>query len=70
MFWLHNFCELHNRYVDDSIVRNQIQRSKENEEATKHSPDPVYSCKSGEVEVVRSILTNYIKDNLPDNLVE
>ena len=69
-FVLHNFCELHNSYVDESIVRNQIQRSKENEEANKNSPDPVYSCISGEGEVVRSILTNYIKDNLPDNLVE
>ena len=47
----------------------QIERSKAEEEKLKTIPDPVYSYDNGEGEFIRSVLTSYINDNLPDDLV-
>ena len=46
-----------------------MKSAKQNKDLSKHNPDPVYSSDIGESEVVRSILTEYIRENLPDNLV-
>ena len=68
-FVLHNFCELDCCHLDKNLVRMQIERSKAEEEKLKNIPDPVYSYGNGEGEFVRSVLTSYIHDNLPDDLV-
>ena len=67
-FVLHNFCEKNKSYVDEDQVKSQIELNKRNENQNKDMLDPIYSCNAGEGEVVRRIITNYIKDNLPDNL--
>ena len=36
-----------------------------NEEKYKNTPDPVYSCNSGEEDVIRKILTENIQDLMP-----
>ena len=69
-FVLHNFCESHNTYLDEKLVKNQLRKAQLNEDLDKNNPDPVYSCDTGEGEVVRSILTEYIRENLPDHLVQ
>jgi hypothetical protein len=67
-FVLHNFCEKNKSYVDEDQVRLQIELIKRNENRNKDMLDPIFSSNAGEGEVIRRIITNYIKDNLPDNL--
>ena len=68
-FVLHSFCELECCHLDENLVGMQIERSKAEEENLKNIPDPVYSYGNGEGEFVSSVLTSYIHDNLPDDLV-
>ena len=68
-FVLHNFCEFECCHLDENLVRMQIERNKAEEEKLKNIPDPVYSYGNGEGEFVRTVLTSYIHDNLPDDLV-
>jgi hypothetical protein len=67
-FVLHNYCEQYSSYMNEDILASQIQHAKTNEE-TPNLPDPVYSCNNSEGEVVRNILTSYVRINLPDDLV-
>ena len=69
-FVLHNYCERNNSYIDESQVRIQLDISKQNEIKNQNNPDPIYSFDAGEGEVIRNTLVDYIKDNLPDDLVE
>ena len=68
-FVLHNFCELESCHLDENLVRMQIVRNKAEEEKLKNFPDPIYSYDNGVGEFARSVLTSYINDNLPDDLV-
>ena len=68
-FVLHNFAEKNKCYVDEELVAQQIKIAKESARECNKISDPVYSCDNGEGEVVRNLLTQYIKLNLPDNLV-
>ena len=47
----------------------QIEHNKAEKEKLKNIPDPVNSYDNGECEFVRSVLTSYINDNLPDDFV-
>ena len=67
-FVLHNYCEQYSSYINEDIIASQIQHAKANEETT-NLPDPVYSCSYSEGEVMRNILTHYVRINLPDDLV-
>ena len=67
-FVLHNYCEQYSSYINEDIIASQIQDGKANEETT-NLPDPVHSCNNSEGEVVRNILTHYVRINLPDDLV-
>ena len=64
-FVLHNYCERNNSYIDESQIRAQLEIGKENENKNQSNPDPFFSCDAGEGEVIRNILVDYIKDNLP-----
>ena len=68
-FVLHNFCERNKSYVDGDQVKSQIELNKRNINQNKDMLDPIYSCNAGEGEIVRRIITNYVKDNLPDYLM-
>ena len=68
-FCIHNFCEYHNTYIDDDLVKLQIEVAKRNNEGIHNAPDPVYSCSVYEGEVLRRMLIEYIKTSLPDHLV-
>lgn len=70
-FILHNYCE--NLSMNDPFTKDEIelyisQQRKEDEEFP-NKPDPLYTGNTGEGEYVRSLLTKYIRDNLPDNYV-
>lgn len=66
-FVLHNFCERNKGHgFDTEAIDVQIQQHLEDE--TLNTPDPVYSYNNQEGEIVRSVLTEYITHNLPDNL--
>ena len=67
-FVLHNYCEQYSSYINEDILTSQIQHRKTNEE-TSNLPDLVYSCNNSEDEIVRKILTHYVRINLPDDLV-
>eukprot|EP00794_Sanderia_malayensis_P020819 gene20819-biopygen15353 len=69
-FVLHNYCERNNTYIDEFQVRGQLDIGKQNEIKNQNNPDPIYSCDAGEGEIIRNILVDSIKDNLPDDLVE
>ena len=66
---LHNFCEYHNTYVDEDLVKLKTEDAKRNNEGIDHAPYPVYSCNISEGEVVRRMLIEYMKTSLPDHLV-
>ena len=69
-FTLHNFCEQHKAYVDHEQVQKQVELIKANEEEHANLPDPVYSTNSDEGDIVRRILTSYIRTYLPDHLTQ
>ena len=66
-FVLHNYCDLNHNSLDQDEIESQMQRHQLEEERNKNTPDPVYSSNNDEGEYVRSILTDYIGQNLPDN---
>ena len=68
-FVLHNFCERNKSYVVGYQVKSQIELNKRNEIQNKDMLDPINSCNAGEGEIARLIITNYVKDNLPDYLM-
>ena len=65
---LHNYCEEYSSYINEDKIAIQIQHAKTNEESL-NLLDPVYSCNNSEGEVVRNILTHYVRINLQDDLV-
>ena len=66
-FVLHNYCEIKGNYLDDDEVRAQILRHQTEEESHPNMPDLVYSCETSEGDYVRTVLTKYIQENLPDD---
>ena len=68
-FVLHNFCEVNNHDIDMELVKSQIERNQHDEAMHKNIPDPVYSGDTGEGEMIRQTLTDYIKLNMPDKLL-
>ena len=66
-FVLHNYCESRkNCGVDDDAVKVQIMKHRVEEEQYSNTPDPVYSCNNEEGEYVRSALTKYMQQHLPE----
>ena len=65
-FVLHNFCEYPNTYVDEDLIKLQIEVAKRNNEGIDNVPDPIYTCNISEGEVVRRMLIKYMKTSLPD----
>ena len=57
---LHNFCERKKIYVDEYLVQTQIEAAQSNERTQQYSPDTVYSYNTGEGEIIRNTLANYI----------
>ena len=68
-FVLHNFCEYHNTYIDEDLVKLKFEVAKRNNEGIDNANDPVYSCNISKGEIVRRMLIEYIKTSLPDHLV-
>ena len=66
-FVLHNYCEIKGNCLDDEEVQAQILRHQTEEESHPNVPDPVYSCETSEGDYVRTVLTKYIQQNLPDD---
>ena len=58
-FVLHNICEQNKSYVDEDLVKRQLALQRRNEQEHRNVPDPVYSCDTGEGEVVRKHITEY-----------
>ena len=66
-FVLHNYCEQNkDSGLDEDEVQFQIKRHLEEENKLPNVPDHVYSHNNIEGELVRSVLTEYITHNLPD----
>jgi len=66
-FVLNNFCESKNIRIYEDEVQAQIERLNEEGNRMPSTPDPIYSCNTSEGEYVRSMLTKYIQQNVPDN---
>ena len=67
-FVLHNYCEQNkDSGLDEDEVQFQIKRHLEEENKLPNVPDQVYSHNNTEGELVRSVLTEYITHNLPDD---
>jgi hypothetical protein len=70
-FILHNYCERNKDCgLDEEAVQHQIEQHQQEEEEQPNIPDQVYSKNNSEGELVRSVLTEYITHNLPDNYCE
>ena len=68
-FVLHIFYEYRNTYVDEDLVKLQIEVAKKINERIGNAPDPVYYCNISEGKVVRRMLIEYNKTSLFDDLV-
>ena len=66
-FILHNYCERNGNRIDEDEIQAQVLRHQIEERRAPNTPDPVYSSNNGEGEYVRSILKDYVKQNLPDS---
>jgi hypothetical protein len=67
-FVLHNYCERNKDcLIDKEEMTFQMQQHVRDEDSSPNMPDQVYSYNNLEGELVRSILTDYITHNLPDN---
>ena len=67
-FVLHNYCERNKDcLIDKEEITFQMQQHVRDEDSSPNMPDQVYSYNNLEDELVRSILTDYITHNLPDN---
>ena len=49
-------------YIDEEVVKSQIEILKKNEENYKNVPDPIFSFDWSEGIVARKTITQYIKD--------
>ena len=56
-------------FAEKKLIAQLIKLAKESARECNKVSDPVYSCDNGEGEAVHNLLTQYIKLNLPDNLV-
>ena len=61
-FVLSNICEKSNSYIDQKLVKSQIESKKEYEKTYHNILDPVFSYDGGEGQVARSILTSFIRE--------
>ena len=61
-FILHNYCEKNKLYIDEKVVKSQIEILKNNEENYKNVPGPKISFDCGEGTLTRKKITQYIKD--------
>ncbi|XP_057293071.1 putative nuclease HARBI1 [Hydractinia symbiolongicarpus] len=66
-FTLHNFCEINTTVIDEELVTANIEKHKNDESLNKNIPDPIYSGNTSEGHEIRSLLTEYINQNLPDS---
>ena len=62
-FVLHNYCEINKSYLEEDLIRCQMELNTRNEEQNQSIVDPVYSGDHSEGNVVRKTITNYIRDN-------
>ena len=67
-FVLHSFCEYHNTFVDEDLVKLQIEVVETNIEEIGNAPDTAYSGNISEEEIVRRMLIEYIKAKSSDHL--
>ena len=67
-FVLHNFCEYHNTFVEEDLVKLQIEVVERNNEEIGNAPDTAYSGNISEEEIVRRMLIEYIKAKSSDHL--
>ena len=67
-FVLHNFCEYHNTYVDEDLIKLQIEVAKRNKEGIDTLMS-IFTCNISEGEVVRGMLIEYMETSLPDHLI-
>ena len=63
-FVLHNFSEGHNSYIDDELVKKQLENIARNERIHSNTPDPVYSINEAEGEITRKTLTKMISNDI------
>ena len=67
-FVLHNYCEsVQHCGLDEDVVETLVLQQRTEEENMPNNPDTIYSINNHQGEYVRSILTDYIEQNLPDN---
>ena len=58
-FVLHNFCELRKNYINEELVKAQIEFDKQKQNHL-HVPDQIYSTDGSEGLVVRRLLAGFI----------
>ena len=63
-FVLHNFCERNSTYIDTEQVNIQMELMKRNESENINTPDPIFSCNTGEGEATRRTITKYFSASM------
>ena len=60
--YLHNICKKNNSYIDEELLKSQIESIKENEKTHYNIPDPVFSNDKVEGQLVPGILASFIRE--------
>ena len=67
-FVLHNFCDMSNLIIEEDLVKAHIAEFHEKDDCQAHKADSIYSFDIDEGELVREVITDYMKYGFPDNL--
>ena len=65
-FALHNFCERNKQGIDGELLQIQQTFQRNVQKSQKNIADKIYSGNTAEGIVIRNLLTEYVRQNLPD----
>eukprot|EP00795_Rhopilema_esculentum_P017836 gene17836-9542_t len=67
-FVLHNFCEISNLSIKEDLVKAHMTEIHKKDDCQANKADSIYSCDTDEGELIREVITEYMKYCLPDHL--
>lgn len=67
-FVLHNYCEISNVPIDDELVQKHIKEIHKDDEIHRAHHDNIFACNTDEGQLIRNVITTYMKTCLPDHL--
>ena len=67
-FIVHNFCELSNIHLDEELVQYHTKEIHNDDKILQYHQDNTFVCNTDEEQLVRDVITNYMKTCISDHL--